>query len=331
VSRLDAVGIAGQAGSGPNFMGAKKTAMEFFPPVEEASPGPNFQEMEASETIGSRFPTDREIGGIYYEPSASGKVRNTWLPRMLSTFMCDPVTTQLAPGVFQHVLEPSDPAAVGPRAQSVLIHRGDPTPPITDLYWDALGQELSCTVEPNDWLAFESSWIAANLDETQPPPVVVQDLTRRFPFYTVCAYLGEPPVALPLGQFGFTWSSNIDTDAWALCKRGLWRVAPGNVDLEVTFSPLDKLKDFYRAAFAVEADPVEDLKVVAEGPLIDATNKHSVTFEIARIIETEVEADVNAEEVLLSVPVTGQASLDPATGDFIRVTVVNTVPSYAVT
>ena len=77
---VDAAGIAAQVGSGPNFTGTAQSTMDFWVPVESGAPGPNFQEMEADETIGSRFPTDREIGGIYYEPTMAGKVRDRTCP-----------------------------------------------------------------------------------------------------------------------------------------------------------------------------------------------------------------------------------------------------------
>jgi tail tube protein len=336
MSRIDAVGIAAQNGSGPNGMGEMVTAMEYWVPAEEASPQPNMETMEADETVGSRFPTDREVGGVYYNPSITGKCRATNLPRLASSFLCDPVSTDLSvaqdgTGPFEHV---QDPTAAGaePRAVSILEHRADPAPPITDLFYDCLGNELTLSVEPNDWLSFEANWIARSLDDTQPPPTVVQDLSRRFPFYTMTAYVsvdGGAEAAFAIQSFEAAWSSNIATDVYQLGSRDLFRVAPGNVDLEVTFRPLQDLAEYYRRAFLIEAEPIA-LRLEALGPLIDATNRYKVELNLARLIETEAAADVNAGETLLGVDITSQAALDPGTGEFFTLTVVNAVPDYAV-
>ena len=44
-------------------------------------------------------------------------------------------------------------------------------------------------MEPNDWLAFDASWIARARDGSiTVAPTVIQDLTQRYPFYDICAF-----------------------------------------------------------------------------------------------------------------------------------------------
>lgn len=332
MSRVDAVGLAAQVGAGKGGMGTKKTAMEFFVPVESAQPAPNMAEMSADETIGSRFPIDREVGAVFYEPALTGKVRGTNLPRLLSSYMGDPVTTMVSTGIYNHVFDPVLPAAV-PRALSLLLHRADPSPPITDLFWDCLGNDLTLSLATNDWLSFEAAFVARSLDDTQAAPTVVQDLTKRYSFYKTTCFISIPSVAggveapVSLSGFNAAWTGNIDTDAIQLGSRDLYKIAPGNVDCEVTFTPLQDLAAYYRRAFLTTPEAVK-LRILAQGPLISGSDYHEVEITLHRLLETAAAADIDASSSLNGVELTSQAALDPATGKFYTVRVKNAVASY---
>lgn len=332
MSRVDSIGIASQAGaSGTYWMGTKKTTMDYFVPVESASPGPAFEEMTVDETIGSRFPTDQEVGGIHYEPEFAGKVRAPNLPRLLAPFMGDPVSTLVTAGVYNHVQDVVLAPAI-PHAASILMNRTDPNPAITDLFWDCLGNELHLSCDSNDWLSFEAHYVAKSLDDTQAEPTVIQDLTKKFAFYNLCAFVSIPSIAagveqpVAISDFEITWNGNIATDVWALCNRGLYAVSPGNVDVEVKFTALQDHALWYRRAFMTSPEQVK-LRLLAQGPIISGTDKYEIEVTVFRGIESEVEADIDAGNVLTGIPVTMKASLDAA-GKFITVRTKNAVTSY---
>ena len=330
--RNDSVGLAKQTGAGPGGLGTKETVMEVFVPVESASPGTNTEEMTAEETVGHPFPTDRANGTQFFEPTLAGKCRSVSLPRLLSGFLGDPLTTTpdgvAAPTARNHNFDVV--ARPTPRAHSILMTREDPDPAIVDLFWDALGQSLELAVESENWISFDASYVAREIDEDEVAPTVTADLSRRFPFYELKAYIsvnGAGEVETAIDAFGLTYDLNVSTDNKQLGSRRLYKVQPGNRDAGVSFTPKQDLNAWYRRAMLLEPDSLA-VRVEALGPVIGGAVRHKVELIAHRCQTIEADADIDAGESLEGVPVTCYAAFDAAAGKFIEANVVNTTASY---
>jgi hypothetical protein len=308
--------------------------MAYFVPVEEASPGYSPEEMSAEETIGIPFPTDREVGTFLFEPSFSGKARSAGMGRILTAYFGDPVTTQPdaggAPTAYQHVWDAALPAALVPRAHSILMNRTDPDPAITDLLWDAIGQELTFSVEPNDWISFESSWVAGQVDQDRPEPTVSADLTRRFPFYETKAHVsidGGAEAELAVGSFSLGYSMNVPTDDFILGSRTLYGITPGNRDATLSFRAREQLADYYRRAMDLEPESVK-FRLQSLGPIIGGAVRHELEVTTHRSQVIEAPAEISAADLLNGIDVTARSAYDATAGKFVSVKLVNTIASY---
>lgn len=324
MSRFDSVGIAKQTGTGVGGLGTKQTVPEYYIPVESASPGTNTDEMSREETLGHPFPTDREVGTQHFEPSMSGACRALSLPRLLSAFLGDPVTTSLEAGAAgRHVFDAV--ANTNPRAVSLLMTRKDPDTAIVDLLWDAVGQELALAVSTNDWFNFDASFVARDIDETLAAPTVTADLTRRFAFYECIAYVsvgGAAEAAVGIDDVTLTYTLDVPTDNNVLGSRRLFKIKPGNRSAEVTFTPKEDLISYYRRAIATSPTNLK-LRIEALGPIIAGTTQYRLEIIIHRVFETGAPADISAGDVLQGVEVSAAAAYDSAAGKFVTVTVQN--------
>lgn len=332
MSRVDSVGLGKQTGAGEGGLGTANPTPSYFIPVESADTGTNIEEMTREETLGHSFPTDPDRGVQFFEPSLSGACRSASLPRLLSLFLGDPLTTTPdatgAPSAHNHNFNPV--ARPIPRAHSILLNRTDPNPAITDLLWDAIGNSLTLSLTPNDWMAFEAGLVAAKIDDTLSEPSVTADLTRRFAFYETKAYLtigAGVEAEIAVSDVSLTYNLNVDTDQAVLGSRQLYKLQAGNVDCEVSFTPKSDLKLYYRRALALEPQNVK-LRIEALGPVIGGAIRHKVTIAIPRLFEIEAPADIAAGETLTDVEVTARAAYDSATSKFVEVDVVNVVASY---
>lgn len=326
MSRLDTVSLAKQAA-----MGTKQTVMEYTVPVESCEPRLQRTEMTAEETDGTKFPTDLEYGSRFFEVPMVGKARVTSIPRVLSGFLGAP-TTIAAPGgtgtAKKHQFDPVGKTLV---PHSIDVARRDPNPVINDLYWDAIGNELSLGVAPNDWIEFNAGWIARDLDQAQSAPVVTHDLSRRLAFHTFQAFIsvnGAGEVALPLGSFSLRYSNNVATDQPQLGSRSLYKVQEGNVTADVTFAVKSTLSAHYRRAVQ-DADPdAVKIRLLATGPLIEGTASYSIELIVYRCQYLDAPAPVNAGNTLDDLTVTARAAYDITNTKFVDVNVVNNVASY---
>ncbi len=332
MSRVDSVGLAKQTGAGEGGLGTKNVTPSFYVPVESADTGTNTEEMTREETLGHQFPTDPDRGVQFFEPSLSGACRSASLPRLLSMFLGDPLTTTPdatgAPSARNHNFNPV--ARPTPRAHSLLLNRTDPSPAITDLLWDAIGNSLTLQVSTNDWMAFEASLVAAQVDESLTEPSVTADLTRRFAFYETKAYLtigGGAEAEIAVADVSLTYNLNVDTDQAVLGSRRLYKVQAGNADCEVSFTAKQDIGLFYRRALALTPQNVK-LRVEALGPIIGGAIAQKVVITLPRLFEIEAPVDIAAGETLKDVGVTARAAYDATTSKFVEVDVVNVTAAY---
>lgn len=332
MARSDSLGVAPQ-----KLWGTAVDTMEYFPPVESVDVSHNSETIEVDETMGNRFPNRIEKGTRYGELQISAAVRATSFPRLLSGLIGEPTTTQpngtTAPTVYEHVFDPAGSKDT-PVPLSLLVDRADPSPGITDLFYDALINELQLSLEPNGLLMAEATAVAMNVDEGVTPPTPTTDTSKRFPFHTATVYLtvdvdANTPteVAIPVSNWSITYSNNIPTDAFVLGQRTLYSLDLDNATCEVSFTPRTDLEAHHRRALATYPTG-NRLRLVAEGPVIDGGFAYTVEVDVALFEYTEAPANVNAGERLNTIEVSGRAAFDPDTTKFVTFSVINTITGY---
>ena len=125
MSRIDFVGLAKQ-----DAMGTEETTMEYYVPVETATPTTDRQTLTMEETIGSRFPTGLEYGTKFFTIPMVGAPRPASLPRIISGFAGQPVSaTGGPPGTHKHTQDSTAALPDGaPQPHSIYAVRMDPSP-----------------------------------------------------------------------------------------------------------------------------------------------------------------------------------------------------------
>jgi hypothetical protein len=326
--RNDIFGLAKQTG-----LGTKQTVMEYFPPVETVSPGASRETLEEEETTGTRFPTGIEYGTQFWEVQVEGAARFNSLPRLLSGFLCAPVTTTPdgtgAPTGRNHAFDVAAPGAA-PVPHSMFVVRRDPSPPIVDLFWDALGNELELSVEPNGFVRYAAGYVARELDDGQPAPSPTLDVSKRIPFDLCKAHLSVddgPETEVAVAGFSLAYSNSIDTDEAVLGSRRLFTVEPGNATAEVTFMPRQGLEEHYRRA--LQDDPASvRIRLEALGAVIGAAVRYKLEVIVHSCEYVDAPAEINAAERLKSIEVTARARYDDTSSKFVTVNVVNEINAY---
>jgi len=184
-------------------------------------------------------------------------------------------------------------------------------------------------VAPNDFLNYEASFVAKELDDTVTvAPTITTDLTRRWTFDECKAFLsvdGGGETEVKVAGWSLEYSNNVFTDLAILGGKRLYRMDPGNINASVSFTPVDTLSTHYRR---VLADPRNNVKVrlLAEGAVIESTVKYTVEVICYRARYREGMPAVAAAEPLRQLPVTLTMSYDTAAVKFIEVNVINLGP-----
>jgi hypothetical protein len=323
--RKDSLGLAKQVD-----LATEQTVMEYFPPVTDVTVTPQEQTMTIEETTGTEFPTGLEYGTNFYVVDAKGACRYSSLPRIISAHMGPPVTTSPdnvgAPTARKHAFD----AANAPVPHSLLVSRVDPNPTIVDLIYGCLGNTLTLIVDPNGFMQFESSLIGMSNDQVQPAPTVTLDASKRVKFYDAKAYFtvnGGAENEFKCAGFNLAYNTNIDTDEAILGTQSLYTIQNQNKDAEVGFTVRDLLSAHYRRRLSSVPDSVK-IRLTANGIIIGATTAFQVEVIIYACEYIDAPAAVSAQNRLKSIPVKARAKLDPVSGKFITVSVINTVTAY---
>lgn len=325
MSRLDRVALAKQAA-----MGTKQPVMEYTVPVESCEPRLQRTEMTREETVGHKFPTDLEYGARFWEVAMAGACRINSLPRILSGFMGPATTTTPGGGTTsrKHAFDPVGKTLV---PHSLDVARIDVNPDVNDLFWDAIGNELSLAVTPNDFVNFDAGWIARDLDQAAAVPAGTYDLSQRFAFHKVQAFLslnGAAETALELERFELRYSNGVDTDQLRLGSRSLYKVQEGNVSADISFTPKTALDVHYRRAIA-DTDPDNvKIRLLATGPIIEAAIAYQIEIIVHRCHYVEAPLPVDAGNTLDEIAVRARCAYDSAAAKFVDVNVTNNVATY---
>lgn len=327
MSRMDSVALSAQSAKGT----AQETA-EYTIPVESADATESGESLELEETIALPFPTRVEKGTHYFEVPLTLAPRPASLPRILSAFFGAP-STELedgASGAYRHTFSAAALEALV--WHSILVNRADPSPAITDLYFDALGNEFTLKVEPDGYLMLEATFFALALDAEQSAPVSpVVDFTERFTFKDCTAYLnveGAGEAEVKVGAFALTYSTNLVTDIKVLGQRALWDLPANNRTAEVTFTTREDLAEHYRRALEDNPEAVS-IRLNAVGAEIESGFPLEIDVTIPLTEYLTAPAPVNAGEYLTGVEVTARAAYSPDDAEFVQIDVVNDVADYS--
>lgn len=322
--RKDSLGLAGQAA-----LGTKQTVMEHFPPVESVDVKDAGATIESNETTGSRAPSRLEKGVKAWEITSKGSLRPASGPRLVSGFLGTPTISQPdaggAPTAYSFLF---DPLGSDPIPHSLEVARVDPNPPIVDLFWDAVGDTLTLSAEPNGYLDFEAVHFALDRDADLAAPTVTADASKRFTFDQVQVFAdvnGGGEQEVPVAAWSVALDNATDRSAEILGTRKLQDAEPGDLAAELSFTPRDRatLRDWYDRALADDLDAIK-LRMTATGAIIAGAVAFKVEV-IAYLCElTEAPANVDAGTRLAAIPVKAQAALDDATGKFVTVEIVKT-------
>lgn len=327
MSRLDALGIAKQSA-----FGTKQTTMEYFPPETSVDPGQSRETLTLEETIGSRFPTGLAYGTRYFPIGVQGALRPASLPRIKSAFMGAPTTVAGTAGDVGSYVHTFDPTLSNTELfHSLFAVRKDPSTPIVDLFYDALGNDFEETYAPNAYVVGSWNFIALALDDTQSAPSVSRDTSKRWVFDQVVVYVniaGGGEAAVKCAAASIQYSNNLDTDEAILGSKKLYALPLGNADATFSFSPRESLNTYYREALKDTPD-TNSARIVATGSAIGTTSKFFTVETIIPAFEiTDAPAPIDASQVLKMVQVSGRVKLDDITGKFVTQKITNDVAAY---
>ena len=327
MSRLDAFGIAKQAA-----FATKQTTMEYFPPETGVTVGNQRENLTLEETLGSRFPTGLAYGTRFFPLGVSGALRPASLPRIKSAFMGAPTTVAGTAGDVGSYVHTFDPTTASAEVfHSLFAVRKDPSTPIVDLFFDALGDNFEETYAPNAYVVGNWNFIALDLDDTQAAPSVTRDTSARWTFDQVAVYInlaGGGEAAVKCAAASIQYSNNLDTDEAILGSKKLYALPLGNAEATFSFSPREALNDYYREALQAQPD-TNAARIVATGAAIGSTSKFFTVETVISAFEiTDAPADIDASQVLKMVQVSGRVKLDDVSGKFVKQIVTNDVASY---
>jgi hypothetical protein len=328
MSRIDKFGLAKQSA-----MGTKQTTMEYWPPIETVDKDHQVDVIEVEENTGTRHPSAVDYGVEFWKLKLKAPaLRVSSLPRLLSMYFGAPTTTTPdvtgAPTARKHAFG----GTAAPVPHSLFVVNKDFSPNIIDLFWDALGDDLSLMVDTKSFLSGEFDVIAKELDDTQSDPSLTLDTSPRMSFDQIKAYVsvdGGGEVEVKVSSFDFKYGNSIDTDEAILGSRRLWTIKEGNTKAEVGFKVRDNsvFATWYRRALLTDPSQVK-VRLMATGAVIGGAITYAVEVIVYATEVLEAPANVAAGDRLKEVAVKARAHYDSAASKFCEVNVTNTVTSY---
>jgi hypothetical protein len=326
VSRIDYVGLAKQ-----EELGTAVTEMEYFPPQTEFSPTRNAELLTLEETLGDRFPEQKDPGTEFFEANWAGAVHMASFPRVASAHFGAP-DSGVDGDLNSHLFDPTliDPNDIP--FHSLIQARKDPTPAIFDFLYDALVNTLSMNVDVNTYLTYAAAWVAISRDADAELPDVIRDTSRRLNFKHARVYVsinGGVEAELKVGKWGFESTNNLVSDpgeTGILGSAHLDELPVGNAGCTATFTVRDKsqLSDYYLRAFQTEPDSIA-LRMTALHPV----TLEKVEFKVYSCNEIDAPAPGSATNVLRGIDISAEAHKDTDTGKFVTLELVNDVAAYA--
>jgi hypothetical protein len=322
MSARDALGIAKQSA-----LGTSTTTMEQWPPVEKVAIKDDSDKVTADETTGSRAPAVAERGVKAYTLQASGNARPQSLPKLLSAFFGIPVKTNpylSQATAYSYLFDPiaNDPAGL---YFSLIAALKDPKPnPIYMLYSDVAGASVKLSAQPNGYLAYDAEFFALDGGSTSAPSPTL-DATKRFTFDQIKCFLtvnGGAETEVKVSSWELAYDVGMDKDGGILGTRKRLYAEAGDLAATVSFTAKDNLDQHFLRAIMDDPDSVK-VRLTATGATIAGSAAFLVEVIAYLVNYDEAPAGIDAKSRLNAVPVKGTCYLDPSTGKFVTVQVVN--------
>lgn len=304
------------------------TTMTFSPPVTSGGFNPDREELDIDETMGTRAPAPQEYGGYIFDGPVEGALRPNSIGGLLSLFWGVPDSTQpdvpTAPTIYEHEW---DPLIADPAFGTVLTKANDPNPPVIRQFIGAIGNELTLSVEANNYLLFESNMVAREivLDPT-PVPVLTRETLPKWVFTDVSVLLGVNPAAPSLikcKEWNIEYSNNLVTDEFILGSPLVDSIPLGDIDLTCMFRPTRDIEAHNRRALQTTPELI-NITLRAVGRLIGATT-HRYTFEVqlGALEYVDAEVPLDGGDTLRDVEVNCRCITNDTTGKLLVATLKN--------
>jgi hypothetical protein len=210
----------------------------------------------------------------------------------------------------------------------MTLARTDPTPDIVDTPWDALGDSITISVAPNEYMLFDSTWVARKLDTAQSTPTPTVDGTARFPFSSVVAYFnidGGGEAAVALENVSITLNNNIDRDFVVLGSADVYSLAQGNADITGSFTIREALATHYHNTLVTDGTKKYKMRILATGPIIEGAIAYVVEFTVERATLTPGTVPLSASDVLKGISIDFTGAYATGSSKALTARIVNTV------
>lgn len=321
--RSDIVALAKQSAAG-----TENSTPAVYIPVTTADMTTDATNLTLDETIGNRFGLDPDPGSRTYDVAMAGAVHPNSFGRVLSGFMGGSTMTTPGGGSTsrQHVFDPvATPTVIW---HTMTLARVDPTPDIVDTPWDALGDTLTISVAPNEYMLYDAAWVARKLDDAQTTPTPTIDSSAKFKFSDVVVYFsidGGSEAAVSCESVSLTLSNNIDRDFVVLGSAEVYALAQGNADVSGNFVIREAMATHYRNSLVIDGTKKYKIRVLATGGIIEGSIHYVVEFIVERATLTPASVPLSASDVLKGLSIDFTGAFSTATSKALTARIVSTV------
>lgn len=278
----------------------------------------------ATEVLGT-YRTPVDINGVPYvfevtTAGGSGTTEPAWPTALGATVTSNAVApaavyTNRGPVVRQHEW---DPLTSDPVFGTVVTKANDPTPAIINRFIGALGNELTLSVEANNYLMANPQMVARQIElDPNPAPSMTREALPKWPFTDVQVLLGiagAAPTVIKCKEWSLEYNNNLVTDEFILGSALVDSIPLGDIDMNASFRPTRDISAHNRRAMA-DTPELISLIMRCTGRLIGATtHRYTLDIEIGALETIEAEVALNGGETLRDVEVNCRCILNETTG-----------------
>lgn len=326
MSRRDEFGFGLQAD-----METAATVFPFSPPITEGNLLPDREELDIEETMGTRAPGPQEYGGYIFDGDIEFALRPNSIGGLFSMFWGEPTSAQpdaaTSPTIWEHEW---DPLVADPVFGTVITKANDPDPKIVNKFIGCLGNELTLSVEANDYLLGEGNLLARQLvPDPNPEPSLTREALPKWVFTDVSILLGVPsvnggvPQVIKCKEWELEYSNDLVNDEFILGTPLVDSIPLGDIELNAMFRPTRDIHGHNRRALATTPELIS-LTLRAVGRLIGATtHRYTLEIELGALETVDADVELNGGETLRDVEVNCRAILNETTGKLLTATVKN--------
>lgn len=317
MSRKDEFGFGLQA----DLETANSTVV-FSPPVLSGGLSPDREEMEISETMGSRAPSAQEYGGYVFDGDVEAACRPNSIGGIFSMFWGEPTSSQpaavAAPSIWEHEW---DPLIGDPVFGTIVTKANDPDPVIVNKFIGCLGNTLSINVAANEYLTYSANMAARQIIlDPDPSPSMTREALPKWTFTDVNVLLGvagATPEVIKCKEWGIEFTNNLVTDEFILGTPLVDSIPLGDIDMSATFRPTRDISGHNRRWLKTNPELIQ-LVLQVSGRIIGATtHRYSLNIDIGAIETVEADVPLDGSETLRDVEVNCRCILNEDTGELL--------------